>query len=186
MNAGKKAETQKKAIIGLAVVFLILLIKNAGLIQMPTAALSKPVGESVSLVKPLSQTFAEHWNQMTQGFNLGSGGSATVVPKSALVYSAQSLRDPLASLLPKPAPPPTVSEQQAPVEEVKPPEPPPQLVVKGIWWEGGEPKALINNGIYGVGQLIGGAKITGIGRDGVTLDFHGETLHASVPGILSR
>lgn len=187
MSAAKKADTQKKIVIGLAAVFLIAMVKNLGLVRLPVAGSSKPMGESVNMTKTLSQTFADHWNEVNQGFNALTGQAAPpVAPKSTLIYSAQNLRDPLASLLPKPAPAPTVPEQQAVIEEAKPPEPPPQIVIKGIWWEGGQPKALINNAIYGVGESIGGARITAIARDGVTLEFHGEVLHASIPSALSR
>lgn len=185
MSASQKADTQKKVVVGLAVIFLVFMLKNTGLIHLPSAGPPKAAEAPVHLGKPLSQTFSDHWNEMTQGFNLAGGAASPVSPKSALIYSAQNLRDPLANLLPKPVPAPAVSEQ-APVEEVKPPEPPPQLLVKGIWWEAGRPKALINNEIYGIGESIGGARITAIARDGVTLDFHGEILHASVPSALSR
>ena len=187
MSATQKSDMQKKVVIGLAAVFFISMLKNLGLIKLPALGSPQAMGEPVNIVKPLSQTFSDHWNEMTQGLNSATSQEAapSVAPKSMLIYSAQSLRDPLASLLPKP-PAPVATNQGSSIEELKPVEPPPQLLIKGIWWEGGQPKALINNEIYGIGESIGGAIITAIGRDSVTLDFHGETLHASIPSSLSR
>jgi hypothetical protein len=86
------------------------------------------------------------------------------------------LRDPLVSLLPKPlepAPAPLPLEMPG---SNRPDVTPPQLTVQGLWWGDEKPKAIINGQIYGIGDEVDGAVITGIGRDGVTLEFQGESM----------
>lgn len=94
--------------------------------------------------------------------------------RQAVAYTAETLRDPMMSLLPAPAGT-TLAESQAaaggtqpsPTEAVAP------LLVQGLVWGGGRPQALIGGRLYEVGEFIGGAKILAITRDGVTVSHGG-------------
>jgi hypothetical protein len=93
-------------------------------------------------------------------------------------YTAQNLRDPLVSLLPKPKlpeqkPKPAVGEaEKAPLKL-------PELVVNGLVWGGSNPQAVINGKLYSVGEAVEGATLTAIAADGVTLEFQGQMFQIS-------
>ena len=97
-------------------------------------------------------------------------------PAPVMVYTAETLRDPMASLLPKPEAPSAVGPA-LPGEgaghaamAAKPVEP----KVQGLVWGGGRAQALIDGELYDVGQIIGPAKILAITRDGVTVSIDGK------------
>lgn len=104
-------------------------------------------------------------------------------------YTAGVLRDPLKSLLPQAAPPPS---QPTPVfseggENPKIPRAPsnppalpatqlPPMRIQGLIWGGLHPQAIVNNTIYRVGDSIGQAKIISISRRGLTVDLQGKSV----------
>lgn len=66
---------------------------------------------------------------------------------------------------------PLVGERiSAPSEALKAPESP-KLVLNGIMYLDDGPRAIINNFIVGVGDTVSGAKITGINRKSVILEY---------------
>lgn len=57
----------------------------------------------------------------------------------------------------------------------------PQLTVQGIVWGGAFPQAIINNQVVKAGDMLGGARIIDIGKDGVTVFFGGKQFKLSSP-----
>ncbi|MBI1991863.1 MAG: hypothetical protein HYY90_06035 [Candidatus Omnitrophica bacterium] len=104
-----------------------------------------------------------------------------VKPSAQATYTAASLRDPLRSLLPQG---PTLEPQSSaslpamPERGVTPPMNlrPPTFAIQGLLWGGREPKAIIDGEVYGVGDVVQGATITSIGREGITVDLGGHSM----------
>ena len=94
-------------------------------------------------------------------------------------YTAQNLRDPLVSLLPKPKPP-EQKPKPAVVAAEKGPLKLPELVVNGLVWGGSNPQAVINGKLYSVGEAVEGATLTAIAADGVTLEFQGQIIQLGI------
>ena len=91
-------------------------------------------------------------------------------------YTAKDLRDPLVSLLPvkapnRPKPEAPVGQSQAPSAPLQPP----HLTVQGMIWGGARPQALIDRTLYGVGDIVQGAKIVAIDQGGVSIEIQGAT-----------
>ena len=74
----------------------------------------------------------------------------------------------------KPAPAPKVEEKPAPKVEVKkqPALQPPQLVLNGIMYIVGSPRAIINGSTVTEGDSVSGAVVKKIHRESVVLDFN--------------
>jgi hypothetical protein len=96
------------------------------------------------------------------------------VPK----YQAAALRDPLKSLLPAerrvlasatPQGTTISTGSSAPTGAVALP----PLVVQGVVWGTLAPKAIINNEVYGVGDVVRGVTIVSITHEGVLVEVHG-------------
>jgi len=103
-----------------------------------------------------------------------------VKPTDQARYTASDLRDPLQSLLPEPRKPEATRPQESHTVSARAPSPPPSLRLEGVVWGGAEPKAIIGQGVYGVGAVVEGATIKSIGRDGITVEFQGQTMHVAV------
>ena len=88
-------------------------------------------------------------------------------------YHAESLRDPMKSLLPPPAPPPV--SPQAGAKPAAPVIMPPAATLEGMLWGGSQPRAILNGEVYQVGDFVAGAKIVSIDRNGVTVEVSGTT-----------
>ncbi len=109
-------------------------------------------------------------------------------------YTAQHLRDPLDSLLSNPAEPDAPSMlaadgQPEPSPVPQPSQnPAPTLSVQGVLWGQAEPKAIIDDHVYGVDDQVGGGTIVGIDHRGVVLDYGGVLLayqpSASTPSVI--
>jgi hypothetical protein len=54
--------------------------------------------------------------------------------------------------------------------------------VQGVIWGGNFPQAIINNKILRVGDLIDGAEIASIEKEGITLNFAGRLANLATPG----
>jgi hypothetical protein len=102
---------------------------------------------------------------------------------SSAPYQAESLRDPLKSLLP-PAPPPTPPPSAA--KAAPPPAVPPSASLQGMLWGGLQPRAIINGEVYHVGDVVAGAKIVAIDPVGVTVDVSGTTFVLTPTGASAR
>ena len=142
---------------------------------------------------------------------LGVGGDAPTVVPSAMVApapaaapepqppveasparpsytaEAQATRDPMVSLLPAE---PTTHDARAAGQtpsERKPGRPQlPALSVQGIVWGTARPQALINGGLYEVGDAVEGARILSIERSGVTIIEVGGTRTVLTPALQGR
>ena len=182
MDASKKASVEKYIVLGLLVVFggaLWTSLKQMGILGASRGPKPAAPPQSVDLTKPLSQTLQDEWKRMDP--TVPNVKAATPPPAaaqaSATTYTASDLRDPLKSLLPE-------DPKSRPVEPVRtadhvttpvPMTQLPHLAVQGLWWGSGEARAIINGQIYGVGDRVEGAVITDIGRNGVTVDYEGQT-----------
>jgi len=100
-------------------------------------------------------------------------------------YRADTLRDPLVSLLPSEHSL-EAGTQRAHDPEQEPSSPSPQVVVQGLIWGGERPQAVINGEVYDVGDTIEGARIVSISGTGVTMDVAGSTLHVAPAKDRSR
>lgn len=173
MDAAKKTAIEKRLVIGLAGVFVIALcagpLRNLGwFARKAPAGGATPTAERLSASQPPGVMMPQPQ----------SGGDQEA---TAPVYTAQHLRDPLESLLPKPAEPPA---WQAPAADAQPTPSfaptisesgPPPLDVQGLLWGQAEPKAIIGNRVYGIGdQVEGGWTVVGIDHRGIVLDYQGQ------------
>lgn len=97
-------------------------------------------------------------------------------------YRAHGFRDPFKSYLPKPRPPVAASPgvERAPDMRAAPVSPPPDLHLEGVLWGGPEPKAIIDQEVYGLGDVVQGATITAIGPEGVRVEAQGRMLNITV------
>ena len=187
LDAAKKTQLEQRAVIGLLVVFLVVLVgamKNTRIFRASRAPAPQTAAlmEHVDMSKTLPETLKEHWQRMepapeiqTQALRPASAAS------SAPLYTAHHLRDPLQSLLPELPQPQTAQDtsgisQKAPVSQA----PLPPLKVEGLWWETQQPRAIINGEVYGVGDQVSGATIKAIGRDGVTFEFDGRLVEVGI------
>ena len=128
---------------------------------------------------------------------LGGSGPSVVVPTAVVVTpqplaqpepprveaplvrphytaEAQAMRDPTVSLLPAEpsAQDATASLSNASQRQTETPRFP-ALVVHGIVWGTARPQALMNGGLYEVGDVVEGARILAIQRSGVTIEVGG-------------
>ena len=104
-----------------------------------------------------------------------SGKEIITVPK--VEYRIEGLSDPFESYLPKKEKNlAVVSRQES--EAVKPL---PSLAVQGIIWGDVLPVAIINNKVLRVGDVIEGAKVIRIDKEGVELFYDGRVYTLSSP-----
>lgn len=98
-----------------------------------------------------------------------------LIVRPKVEYRASSLRDPFTGMMIHENAGKDTSVAETPL---------PNLTVKGIIWGGRFPQAIIDNKVLGVGDSIQGARITAIGKEGVTLLFGGKsfTLGSSMAG----
>ena len=177
MDASKKAAPEKKAVLGLAGVFVIVLIagplRNAGLFSRPAlvTSVASPT-ETVDMSKPISTVLKEHRQELENGPQIAEPAAVVAnLPQLPPTYTAQDLRDPMKSFLPEP---PKSEVAQVQLEQASPPPPPPALRIQGLLWGGAEAQAIINDRVYKVGDLVQGTKILEINRSGVTVEHLGQ------------
>lgn len=60
---------------------------------------------------------------------------------------------------------------------------PPTLLIQGIVWGGSFPQAIINNRVVKVGDIIDGARIIDIDKNGITIFFEGQQFNIPSPAI---
>ena len=183
MDAAKKVELRKRIVIALAGVFAVALfigpLRSLGLFARTAPAAEN---ETADLSQPLDALLRQGPQQVAQ---LDASRQATPAPVSAPRYTAQGLRDPLASLLPDPSQlaHPGQSPSESSADQVAASTGPqagaaplaPQLKVQGMVWGGAEPQAIINGRVYGLGDAVGGGgKVFAIDREGVTVAYQGE------------
>ena len=178
MDAVKKTKLERQIVFGLAVVFGVIFamgpMKSLGLFNQILLAPPEPQ-EKVNVSKPIGAIFRE---QMQLPIPEEPQSVTSILTKRQLApaYTANELRNPLKNLFPeKPAVPIAQGNPLATLKSAvpPPPPPPPALRIRGIVWGGSEPKALINDRVYGVGSEVAGVKILAITHQGVTIDYLG-------------
>ena len=175
MDASKKAEFEKRAILGLAGVFLLVFMmgpmRSLGGRRRHAPVPSAPV-EKVNVGNSLGTLMQEHWDRMESTSEFKGGTHPTEAPLAPPTYTASQLRDPMKSLLPQPPKPSNPNAGPA-HKEPPPPPPPPTLHVQGLLWGSSTPKAIINDKVYSVDDRVAGAKILSITRRGVMVEYLG-------------
>ena len=104
-------------------------------------------------------------------------GSENIFIRPQVEYKASSLRDPFKEDILKKVKPET--DLKSPVSE--PLAPLPKMDVQGLIWGGNFPQAVINNKVYQAGDIIDGAQIKEIAKDGITLNFSGGEVKIPAP-----
>ena len=84
-------------------------------------------------------------------------------------YKSEELKDPFEP--PEEEKKPEAEPEKQIMPEVKP-APPPVLKIEGLVWGGRLPQAIINQKVVKIGDIIEGAQIVDINREGVTLTFN--------------
>ena len=167
MDAVQKAKFEQRVVLLLLVVFVAALfhtLKRLGILGGKRAPGSPP-GALATTVQQMEQH--EHAiEQLEQG-------AAPTTP--AVEYAAEEVRDPLVSLLLKPAPAtpaPTTAAAAASKGAAAAPKPP-DVAIQGII-VGERPQAIIDRTLYSVGDTVQGlARIVAIDRSGVTMEVQG-------------
>jgi hypothetical protein len=99
-----------------------------------------------------------------------------------VVYNAEGLKDPF--MLPK------IEENkvQLPESGLEPKIPevmvvPPALTIQGILWGGRSAQAIINQKIVKIGDILEGARIIDIKKEGIIIDFQGQQFSFPEPAL---
>ena len=125
---------------------------------------------------------------LAAGISLGNIVSAKedasniIVERTQIKYQSGQLRDPFATCLvrvvKKEESQQAVKDQlAAPIIDLD------TFKVEGIIWGGKMPQAIINDKVLAVGDTINGAQILSIDKKGITLNFSGQIVNLSSPGI---
>ncbi|MHB8154857.1 MAG: hypothetical protein ACYDFR_02245 [Candidatus Omnitrophota bacterium] len=102
-----------------------------------------------------------------------------IIVRPVMEYGSDKLRDPFERYLVKEVPkelPQEITDSGKPKLDLS------KLVVQGIIWGVKTPQAIINAKVLTVGDLIEGAEILKIEKQGITLRFNGAILDLAVPG----
>lgn len=108
--------------------------------------------------------------------------SMTTVVFSQANYAGVGMRDPFESQIPEVKPEKT-PEKTAPPEKVKPP---PVITVESIVAGGPVPQVIIEGKILRIGDVIKGAAIKNITKDGLEILFEGKPLFFPSPSKLLK
>ena len=104
--------------------------------------------------------------------------------RPSVEYKAENLKDPFAPVKIK-----EEVKQQAQVEKKEQaalPLPPPKLEIQGVVCGGYFPQAIINKKVVKIGDLIEGARITEINKNGVRILFDNQQYNLASPGIVNN
>jgi len=112
-------------------------------------------------------------------------GVVYVFGKEEIDYTTQDLRDPFSSVIPEIAVEP-IEIKEEPVEEITEiteiPVSLPEFNVQAVVWGSPVSQAIINEKILRIGDVIDGAKITNITREGINIIYKGRTFNLPSPG----
>ncbi|HEX9564656.1 MAG TPA: hypothetical protein VF981_11820 [Gemmatimonadaceae bacterium] len=192
LDAAKRATIEKWGVIALAGVFAWVVATQL----LPSFRASEPAApphqqaESPAPERP--ETVATRSLQESlaslRGMMIPEGSEAGLDARETPHeprYTAHELRDPFESLLPS-----AIRAAQAAPQPVMPGVPIdagmgqtavepavqfPEIAVQGMLWGGPVPVAVIDGGVYQVGDTVSGARITAIERAGVTMEYQGVT-----------
>ena len=101
-----------------------------------------------------------------------------LINRPKLEYKSTQLRDPFQSYLTQGL---NVLSAQEGTDPTK--IDPNVFIVQGIIWGGRMPQAIINNKVVAVGDIIDGAKISKIDKNGITLSVSGGVINLLTPGF---
>lgn len=181
--AAKKAKIETAIVlvlaIGLGVIFVRGPLKGLGLFgSAGSGARGSTTGvQTVPVVQSVSGMLQKGWEQVDTQVRAVVGKPAPPPPPPASLvpaYTAFELRDPLKSLLPKPATASAAGPAGRAAAAPAQPPPPPKLRIEGLLWGGGKPQAIIDGRVYGVQDAVAGMTITEINRSGVTIEYLGQ------------
>lgn len=179
MDASKKSTLEKRIVLALAGVFLLVLIMGPmrSLGVLGTGRATTPAAAALGTVTAIRSVGAMLQNEQEQlNRQLASvNAPSTELPQAPPAYTAFDRRDPFKSYLPTPTVPTSTSaaEPNAPVAFTAQPKLP-EFHVEGLLWGGPAPKAIIDGHLYGIHDVVNGVKIVSISRDGVTIEHLGE------------
>ena len=177
MDSAKRTQIEKAVVIGLLIVFVVALIRTLNLKPFVVKLVGAPpgLGRSVSGVQQvLSATLQTGSHPFVSDAGADNEPPSTLTMIGPPLYTAQSLRDPMKSLFPEHPPQPAIvkeSEGSKPNTQIAQM---PALEIQGFLWGGPRPSVIINNEVYGVGDLVQGVAIKSITPDGVTVVFLGK------------
>ncbi|MBI3330925.1 MAG: hypothetical protein HYZ96_02295 [Candidatus Omnitrophica bacterium] len=182
MDAAKKTALEQRVVLGLvglfAVTFFIGPLRGLGLFARRAPV--SPAMEKVSVAEPLSVMMQPQWQQADRQAGAQDATRPASAPTDGPRYTAQHLRDPLKSLLPaEPSQqePAAATTSAAGTPSAPPPSsPPPALEVQGMIWDAAEPQVIIDDRVYGIDDMVNGGRIQAIDRDGVTVDYQGQSV----------
>lgn len=195
MDSVKKAKFEQRMIFVLLVIFaacFVQMLKRLGFVgskARPPAVATTPVAAPAPAAVQAVERYRQRLDEVqTLGLGTVIRPAEAPAPSAAGEPEAGSPRDPLMSLLPSelPSSPTTAAKGKAAgtptaiggtsssggtggavggtgQTEVKPP----PLTVHGVIVGGQRPQALIDEGVYGVGDLVKGVRIIAIEREGV-------------------
>ncbi len=172
MDSGKKSQLQKGIVAALLLVFVWTF--GGALKSLWNQRPASPVAADLQMA-PLPDAIKAH----QQRYDAPEGQEHQPIQPAAsetIAYTADALRNPMVSLLPKPVegpgavPADTVGS--SPMDTVRQA---PAVIVQGIIWGSNRPQALIDGVLYEVGDTIQNAQIVSIDRSGVTVNVHGAT-----------
>ena len=191
MDVAKKEALEKKAVVVLAGVFVVIFavgpLRRMGLFSRPAPAAGQGGAvaptESVN-VQPIGAMVQAIWQKNSSGAPAQS--QEEPVTAAPPLYDAQNLRDPMQVLLPAPPVPvaPIAGNPGSTQVATEPHlDPPPVLKVQGVVWGGPDPKVIIDGRIYGVNDIVKGMRIVAIERGGMTVAHGPSTIFYTVPRL---
>jgi type II secretory pathway component PulC len=93
----------------------------------------------------------------------------TIIARPQLNYNSEDARDPFNSYLP------TEENKGGQQQETEAYVQPPTLTVQGLIWGSNMPQAIINNKVVKIGDIIEGARIVEIDKEGVEVSYKGRS-----------
>lgn len=181
MDPAQKAKLEQGAVAALAIIFGLSMfgtLKRLGVIGGKGA--SRVSSEAIPAAA-VSESPPSH-----QEIQPGPPGEGRPGSAERIEYGAESARDPLVS----PFSPAWLVESppaQTPATPPPPAEPAeaPPVTVQGIILGGPRPQALIDRKLYEVGDMVDGARIVSITREGVAMAVGGSVVVVRPPSPLS-
>ncbi len=111
--------------------------------------------------------------------------SEVLIPKRPVqTYRAQGLRDPFEPYATEKKEQGTSKEASNIAKQQEAVKPFPNLTIQGLAWGGDFPQAIVDNKVLKIGQMIEGASVKKIDKDGVTFLFEGKEY--MVPVVISN
>lgn len=179
MELSKKTQRETLIVLALCGVFALTLfgaLKNAG-VFLPRASGRVPPVPSSQTAHPMTLTKPAAPSPTAAR---SAAGTPLVRPSDQTIYTAHDLRDPLLSLLPEPPNPAATPQGHHPTAVAAAATPPRTLLLQGIIWGGPQPQAIIDDEVYGVGDVVQGAAITAIGQEGITVEIEGQARQVAI------